>query len=341
MSVIMIDYLPFDYITYTQQILPAIHHATEGNEVPLRTLLQSLDRISFGPRSMLPLPLSAEDLEQLLEGEPFYGSMRLEGLLDVATLRRVRAGEPLNPWQSLAKVIPFLKGRSLNRLGRYGEMLHFHLFYTLCTEPPPSSWTCGRPVLPHDEPVFDWTGYISRDEEMRTLWGMFEKTAPEAFPQDVTSEGTSRALSPTTLCRESITGFLTPEETQYLLKHVRTHERPWLESVISGCIRDGEGQGWEIDPNLFISDRKLLKKQQENDAQQEKYTLTGGVYQNAEGQFASYQTIVDYWKRVHPEEMKAFEDRYYQDLWRVEAEILQRMRLVVARGWGMLQTYYN
>src|SRR5258708_14496948 len=60
MSVIMIDYLPFDYVTYTQQILPAIHRATEGDEVRLRVLLQSLRHISFGLRSLLRLPLSPE-----------------------------------------------------------------------------------------------------------------------------------------------------------------------------------------------------------------------------------------------------------------------------------------
>jgi hypothetical protein len=337
----MIDYLPFDYVTYMQQILPAIHHATEGDEVPLRTLLQSLHHISFGPRSLLPLPLSAEALEQLLEGQPFHGLMRLEGLLDVATLRRVRAGESLNPWQSLAKVIPFLKGRSLNRLGRYGEMLHFHLFYTLCTEPPASSWTSGNPVLPHDEPVFDWREYTTRDEEMRTLWGRFEQTAPEAFTQYVTSQGTSRALSPTTWCRENITGFLTPEETHYLLTHVRTHEKPRLESVISGCMRDGAEQGWEIDSKLPISDQELLKHQPEDDALSWKYKLTSWMYQNYEGQLTDFQTIINYWMIVHSEEMKAFQEGYYRNIWQIEAEILQRMRLAVTRGWGMIQTYYH
>lgn len=341
MSVIMIDYLPFDYVTYTQQILPAIHRATEGDEVRLRVLLQSLRHISFGPRSLLRLPLSPEATEQLLEGEPFHGMMRLEGLLDVATLRRVRAGEPLDPWQLLAKVIPLLKGRPLNTLGRYGEMLHFHLFYTLCTEPPASSWTRGDPVLPHDEPVFDWTEYTCRDEEMHTLWGMFEQTAPEGLAQYIKPQGTSRGLSPTILCRESITGFLTPEETRYLLEHVRTHERPWLESILSGCMRDGAGQGWEISPNLSISDPELFTMQSENDAMPWKYKLTNWMYKGYPGQHADFQTIVDYWMTVHPEEMKGFQERYYRNLWQVEAEILQRMRLAVARGWGMIQTYYS
>ncbi len=324
MSVTTIDYLPFDYITYTQRILPVLHGATEGNEAPLRTLLQSLQHISFGPRSRSPLPLSAEATEQLLDGEPFHGSIRLEGLLDVATLRRARAGEALDPWQQLAKVIPFLKGRPLNALGRYGEMLHFHLFYTLCTDPLAVSSTRERPVLPHDEPVFDWNCYTSRDEEMSTLWGMFERTAPEALIHYIQPQGTlyahTRALPLNILCRECIIGFLTPEETQHLLAHVRTNERPWLKSILSECIRDGEQREWEIDPTLS-SDQ---------------------IYQDdEEQQLAGYQTIIDYWLRVHPEEMKEIQERYYRDLWQVEAEILRRMRLAVARGWGMIQTCYS
>jgi len=267
--------------------------------------------------------------------------MRLEGLLDVATLRRVRAGEPLDPWRLLAKVIPFLKGRPLDTLGRYGEMLHFHLFYTLCTKPPALSWTRGGPVLPHDEPVFDWIGYTGRDEEMRALWGMFEQKAPEALTQYIKLQETSRGLLPMTLCREYITGFLTPEETHYLLEHVRTHEKPWLESVLSSCMRDGAGQGWEIDPNLSISDPELFTIQSESDAMQWEYKLTSWMYKSYPEHLADFQTIVDYWMMVHPEEMKGFQERYYRNLWQVEAEILQRMRLAVAHGWGMIQTYYS
>lgn len=340
MSVMTIDYLPFDYIMYTQHILPALHGATEGDEAPLRTLLQSLHHISFGPRSLLPLPLSAEATEQLLEGAPFCGSIRLEGLLDVATLRRVRAGEALDPWQHLAKVIPFLKGRSLNALGRYGEMLHFHLFYTLCTEPPASSWTSGKPVLPHDEPVFDWMGYISRDEATSSLWGMFARPAPEALTRYIQLPGASRDLLPGTLCSEIITGFLTPEETRDLLEYVRTHERPQLETVVSGCLRDGAARGWEVGPNLPIRDREWFRDQSNNDAVSWQYRLITWMYRNGEVDLSDCQTVIDYWIKAHPE-MQALQDRYYGTLWRVEAEVLQRMHLAVARGWGMLQTYFQ
>src|SRR5260370_16780787 len=127
----MMVYLPFDYVNYTKQILPAIHRGTEGDEVRLRVLLQSRRHISFGPRSLLRLPLSPEATEQLLEGEPFHGMMRLEGLLDVATLRRVRAGEHLDPWQLLAKLLPLLKFHPLNTLRRYAQIFPFHLFYTI------------------------------------------------------------------------------------------------------------------------------------------------------------------------------------------------------------------
>jgi hypothetical protein len=341
MSVITIDYLPFDYTMYVQRVLPAIHRATEGDEGPLRSLLSSLGHISYGPRSLLSLPLSTEALEQLIEGQPFHGAMRLEGLLDAATLRRVRAGEPLNPWQALAKVIPFLKGRSLNRLGYYGDMLHFHLFYTLCTEPPAVSWTGDNPVLSHDEWVFLWKEYTGRDEEMRTLWEMFEQSAPETFISSVTLQGTARALSHTILCRESVTGFLTPEETEQLVTHVRTHERPWLTSVAEGCMRDGVTQGWEVDATLPILHPELLKKQPEQDELSWKNKLLNWMYQQYEGKDADFQTILDYWMKAHPEPMKEFQEQYYQHVWHIEAEILRRMREAVARGWGMIQTYYN
>jgi hypothetical protein len=219
----------------------------------------------------------------------------------------------------------------------YGEMLHFHLFYTLCTEALASSWAGERPVLYGDEPVIDWIGYTGRDEEIRALWGMFKGAVPEALAPYYQS----RALPISRLSRESIIGILTPQETQYFLEHVRTYERPWLKTILGGCIRDGVGQEWSVDPQLPLRDRGLFTDSLEVDAPSWEYRLSHWMYKDYEGKYADFQTVVDYWFQEHPEEMQKFQERYYQDLWQVEAEVLRRMKLAVARGWGMLQTDYE
>lgn len=341
MSDMEIDYLPFDYVTYMQQILPALHRVLEGDEVPLVTLLQPLSHISFGPRSLLRLPLSPENTNWLLEGRPFHRAMSLEGLLDASTLSRVRAGEPLDPWQALAKVIPFLKGRSLNSLGRYGEMLHFHLFYTLCTGPSTLSEMYKSSLLPHDEHIFRWREYTDRDEEMRALWGTFYQAASEAFTQYTASQENSRRLRLTQWCRESIIGFLTPEETQYFLEHVRTQEKPELPLDTHDYMHEGARQGWAIDRELPISNSESLWQMLDNSAWSWKDRIMIWMAHNYEEKRADIQTIVDYWLTVHPEETQEYWQRYYEYLWRFETEILYRMRQAAVRGWGMIQTCYT
>lgn len=57
------------------------------------------------------------------------------------------------------------------------------------------------------------------------------------------------------------------------------------------------------------------------------------------GQYMNQSDLFAYWKRTHPAEIEGFQQRYYQQLWMFEDEILYRMRFAAVRGWGMLKAY--
>ncbi len=322
MSIIAVDYLPFDYRRYAQEIIPALQRATEGDGTPLLALLQSATDFSFGPRSRHKLPLSDEAVESLLG--PYH---RFKGLLDIPALHRIKAGEALNPWQYLATIIPSLEGRTLENLGQYGSLLQFHMFYTFCCEPPPPPWKSNSPVLPHDEPVFDWHSYSARDEETQTLWGAFRQLAPPDLAQrlHLTNNTDKNSFYPPRSLGigegETVTGFITLDEAQKLIDNVRTHETPLLASIIYECIRDGEGEGWIVDTKLISEELPLNESGDDPDA---------WAY-----------AVFERWMAAHPAKMKAFLQRYYENLWQVEDEILRRTRYAISQGWGMLKTYYS
>jgi hypothetical protein len=340
MSVSTIDYIPFDYRRYVQKILPAFEQACQGNTTPLKTLLTLATHMAFSLRTRYPVPLSGEKGQCFLQRRSYPD---ITSLLDVLALRRAKAGDAWNPWDAFTVVLPTLEGRTLQALGTYGELLKSFLLATLCCECPPwsANWPSqsGDEVIWHDEVMFDWHEYISRDEHTQQLWGMFDQPLPQELAQQWPQEedGQTSALSQShpraIFCSldESITGFITHEEVKHLLQHVRTRERPEpRDSIISSCIRDGETKGWNVEIEALPPG--VAGRQEEVSDEEFSYRIAGGKYIGQRGLFA-------YWKQAHPIEMEAFLQDYYQRVWLVEAEVLYRMRFAAARGWGMLEAF--
>jgi hypothetical protein len=344
MSIRIEDYIPFDYMRYAGEILPALEQATRGNTIPLSELITSATHFSLKLRSKYALPLPEDESNSWLW--PF------EGLFDASTLRRIKSGEAWDPWKALATVVPTLEGKSLTTLGKFGEMLKFHLFATFCCEVPPwlvkwpnpyagfasQQWYDGE-VIWHEEVTFVWNAYCARDKEMQALWGAFYRPAPPDLMQllhihddssSVISEYTPRYMNifSETEKEMSISGFITLEEIQHLLEHVRIHERPVLDSIIDDCIRYGESRYWAIDIEALSGD--AIKSEDEL-AEEESWH-----YIEQQGMYIKHRAVFEQWKKVHPVEMEAFLERNYQLLHMVEDEILHRMRFAAERGWGIL-----
>ncbi|HXR66910.1 MAG TPA: hypothetical protein VN729_13335 [Ktedonobacteraceae bacterium] len=201
MSVNTLDYIPFDYQRYFQEILPAFEQATHGNFIFLKDLLDSATQIAYSVRTRYAVPLSGDESQHFL-GNRF--ETNIASLLNVPTLRRVRAGGEWNPWDALAIVLPTLEGRTLHHLGQYGELLKSFLLATFCCQCPPwsANWSqrSNGPIIPHDEVLFDWQTYITRDEHMQQLWSVFDQPLPLEIisrwpsPEDTQNERHPRAI---------------------------------------------------------------------------------------------------------------------------------------------------
>lgn len=325
----------------SQEILPAFDQACQGDFISLQALLSSTTHIAYSLRTRYPVPLSGEESQRFLRNH-FYP--HIASLLDVPTLRRARAGSEWNPWEALSIIIPTLEGRTLQTLGAYGELLELFLLATLCCERPPRSASrpsqAVRAVIPHDEVMFAWREYTTRDAHTRDLWGMFDQPLPQELAQQWPREGQSQAAAeakshpralPYAFAGESITGFITHEEVVYLLQQVQKRERPEpREALIGGCIRDGEAKGWGVEIETLPPG--VIKRQEELSGEEFAYRVAGGKYIGSKDLFT-------YWRQTHPAEMEGFLQRYYKQLWTVEEEVLSRMHFAAARGWGILEAY--
>ncbi len=346
MSTRIKDYIPFDYMRYGTEILPAIEQATRGNTTSLNRMLASATHFSPKLRSKYALPLPEKQSDRLV--------WLFSGLFDASTLRRIKAGEVWNPWEALATIVPTLEGKSLATLGNFGEMLEFHLFATLCCEVPPwlvkwpdpyagftsDQWYDGA-VIWHDEVDFSWHEYCARDEEMDTLWRAFYRPAPPDLIQllhinddssSVTDKYTPRCMNifSETEKEMDISGFMTLEEIQHLLEHVRTHERPLLDSLISECVRDGEGRYWAID--IEALDKDAIKSEEEIVDESWRYIKRQGMYITNRAVFEQWMRVPHHYIEMDRHHMQ----RFYKMLHMVEDEILHRMRFAAERGWGIL-----
>jgi hypothetical protein len=246
MSTARMDYVPFDYLRYTREIVPALQQATQGNGQPLQALIEQARQFSLWPRLNRYVPLTKDEM-------PRWSA--IEGLLDVATLRRVKAGDKLNPWDFLPKVIPTLVGRDMKNLGSFGDLLRVCLLYTFCCEMPPE--TKEPTFILGDEPVFEWHEYISRDEGAKAPQRAFARPAPSLLASQLhISIPDNSDNIPTHLPRnlgygayEHLIGFITLEEGQDLLACVQTHEAPrlwWIEDEVLRRVQFAVSRGWAI-----------------------------------------------------------------------------------------------
>jgi hypothetical protein len=325
MSMARMDYVPFDYLRYAQEIVPALEQATQGNGQPLQALIEQAQQFSLWPRLNCNMPLAKDEMPDWSE---------IEGLLDVTTLRRVKAGDKVNPWDFLPKIIPTLVGRNMKSLGSYGDLLRVCLLYTFCCEMPPG--TEEPTFILGDEPVFEWREYIARDEGAKALWGAFDRPAPSPLASQLYifvpdgSDDVSTHL-PRNLgygVYEHLIGFITLEEGQDLLAHVKTREAPLLSNILSGCMRDGAQCGWKVDPEILRRADPFYEGSGE---------LTIHNYYSLDE--SDYLPIYERWMKEHPEELRAFLQRYYHDLWWIEDEVLRRVQFAVSRGWGILEIW--
>jgi hypothetical protein len=327
MSVNWLDYIPFDYNRYVQEILPAFEQAFLGNPRPLEALLQTATNFAFSPGSTCPIPLTGEDVETLLKPHRNF-----QGLFDAETLRSLKEGAPCDIWQHMAQIIPSLEGKTMRTLGKYRNLLHSHVFSTFCCELPPplikvtEIWE-GYPFI-WNEDVSLWNEYCERDSETRALWSAFYQLPPPELAQKLPliattdkyyNQDTPRNF-PSTV-NQNISSFITYEETENLL-HLHTRDTPLLKSIISGCVRDGQGKDWIIGvPYISLAEMEEIDFDEEFEEKLSNQT----------------QALFDYWMQEHEEEMRDFIPKYHQNLWRIEDELLHRVRFAVERGWGVLK----
>lgn len=189
----------------------------------------------------------------------------------------------------------------------------------------------GYPFI-WNEGVYDWHEYCDRDPETEALWSVFYQAPPPDLAHKLPllnsdDELIRIAYGPrefTGAVNEHISSFITCEEAQNLLQ-LRTRDTPLLESIISGCVRDGKAKDWNIDTTRI--DAKMVKN----------IEIDFPWQSNRENFYIEEQALFDYWIQEHEEEMRGFIQNYHENLWRVEDELLHRVRFAVERGWGLLK----
>jgi hypothetical protein len=138
----------------------------------------------------------------------------------------------------------------------------------------------------------------------------------------------------------SPSGFLTAQETQRLVSQIRRHETPQIDTIIDSCIHDAISWGLRIDVSRFkqnagvdtTSSYKLnwqsydqLNLYEDEDSEHDPYQLT-------QNERILYEELV----KAHPEAIHTYSQEYYNNLWRIEDEILERANFAASRGWGMI-----
>ncbi|GHO53072.1 hypothetical protein [Ktedonobacter robiniae] len=331
MSVDWLDYIPFNYKRYVQEILPAFEQACIGNPKPIEALLQTATTFAFSPGSTCPIPLTGEHVEKLLNTR-----YNFQGLFDAETSHALKEGAPCDIWRHMAQIIPTLEGKTMRTLGKYGNLLHSHVFSTFCCElPPPLKKITGMlqdyPFILNED-VYDWLEYCDRDSEIEAIWSVFRQLPPSELAHKLPLLNSDNELillsyghrAFTGAVNEHISSFITCEEAQNLLQ-LRTRDTPLLESIVSCCVRDGRSKDWSIDITRI-------------DPQMVKHIETVFPWQpNGEKFDIEERALFDYWMQEHNEEMQGFIQRYHENLWRIEDELLHRVRFAVERGWGLLK----
>lgn len=336
MSLRHLDYIPCDLTRYNQHILPAWRDAQSGVLQPLREIMASASHFSTwyvfnlpnplpdiffaGPRCAFGWDLFKTDRSvwpQILGPHDLPSSLR-DILLQDAEERR-----ELDIWRLFSRHLPaFLEG---NEHAQSQQFLLQCLFYTLCCQLPEETMLDSRVLI--EEGVSLWEEYIARSSQVKALWDTFSQPAPQPLADQLLAPRTYQDYLTTTLHAEAfprtilhnfeIFGFIDHKETVHLITNLTTGERPNLEGIVYGCVRDRDNKKWPLPPDL----EQLYRKQFYGEIQS----------------LDVYRAMCAYWNEHSHEEFQSNVDTYYEWLHRTEATMLDRFRYAAERGWGMIE----
>ncbi len=373
MSVDILDYLPFDYKRYIHEILPIWRQALTGNMRPLKDLVQSASHFPLWPCIHCPTIVPKADFTYMLDRHfdsigwnELYLSQEHKGenIAPWDTLwpiiSAMQEAHALSPTPNLSdytlkSLLPSFIERPFGFRYNLPELLHSCLFYTFCCDFPPQDEAESKAMMTDlwgsimivNEGVSIWNEYIERDEDTRALWAPFFQPAPPDLAAQMLSQRAYHEYASTYIPRSlyaqlkdpSPSGFLTAQETQRLATQIRRHEAPQLATIIGSCIRDAISEELSIDVSR-------LKQNAARDTTS--YTLTRQSYEQlhlyededsehdpdqlTQNERILYEELV----KAHPAAMHTFSQEYYNDLWRIEDEILARANFAASQGWGMI-----
>jgi hypothetical protein len=373
MSVDILDYLPFDYKRYIHEILPIWRQALTGNTRPLKDLVRSASHFSLWPCIHCPTIVPKADFTYMLDRH-FYGvgwnelylsqEHSRENIAPWDTLWPIISAmdeaHALSPTPNLSdytlkSLLPSFIERPFGNRYNLPELLHSCLFYTFCCDLPPQDEAESKMMMTGlwgsiiivNEGVPIWNDYIERDEETRALWAPFFQPAPPDLAAQMLSPQAYNEHASTYIPRSFYaqleeprpSGFLTAQETQRLVSQVRRHEAPQIDTMMDSCIHDATSWGLHIDASRFkqnaggdTTSYKLTRQSYDQLHLYEDEDSEHDPYQLTQNERILYEELV----KAHPEAMHTFALEYYNDLWRIEDEILDRANFAASRGWGMI-----
>lgn len=311
---------------------------------------QFLRACRFVPTLLEPLPegFVAKDKESL-----DFLSRYFAPALQETMPQEFLTTDELDFWELCSRNLPALFAASASTKPQ--TFLLGCLFYTFCCQLPSEMMADCREI--GNEDVDLWEDYMARTADIKALWDRFSAPAPQpladqllapqtyqdylaSFEQEDRKRRLTRALID---IGHDIMGFLDHEETVYVLNCLPINERPELDAILDGCIRDGEGEKWHIPPELEARSRSVLSRwdqafhayitQVEPSLKSFRQTHQEEEQQRRE----VYRSICTYWSEKYPEAFQKKRNRYYQNIERMETEILGRFRYAAERGWGMIE----
>ncbi|GHO89172.1 hypothetical protein [Dictyobacter formicarum] len=336
MSLLHLDYIPCDLTRYSQYILPAWRDARSGILQPLREIMASANHFSIwfvfnipnplpdmffaGPRCAFGYDLFRQDRSVWPQ---ILGHRDLQSPLRDTLIQDAEERSELDIWELFSRHLPaFLES---NEQARSQEFLLQCLFYTFCCQLPEETMLDSRELI--EEGVHLWEEYMARNSQVKELWDTFNQPAPQPLADQLLAPRTyqdylttalhAEAFPRTILHNSDVLGFIDHEETVHLITNLPTRERPDLEGIVSGCVRDRDNKKWPLPPDL----EQLYQKR------------TYGELQRLD----IYRAMCAYWNEHAHEEFQSNVDTYYEWLHRMEAKMLARFQYAADRGWSMIE----
>jgi len=339
------DYLPFDYMRYAEEILPLWREALQGNIEPLKNLIETATHFSLWPYMRCSLSPSPNEVERI-RNSIAYSSSRLERFLSLQP-------KITHLWKLFAPVIQQMEQRpTLTSRWEITAVLHSALVYTFCSDLPTQdesalSRESDRNETPHlhyaprigNEDIPLWEEYTCRDELTKYLWKQFYQPLPADVPSDIVAgqmyTAETRKRNPRALFAyfryANPSGFLTSGETKRLLQEYRRHEAPLLHDILESCLRDAATQELTFD---------WLDVKRAEHSFPPAGVLTMDLHDSLytwdrEAINLLYEAV----RKAHPAQMQQFAQKYYERVWRLEEEMMERVAYAVSQNWGFMVIY--